>query len=154
MTQDEIQAIRAIFDARRIGSAVDDADIDSLEAEVIAALDAARGKAEPVAWMYERGGERSSGYRKRKNYILRQEDGWIETPLYAHPPAPDAARGDPVARVVEWLRKDADQTEIEAGHIVKNSSGNPRKNAAEWAMLVAMKRGLADAIERGEPFHD
>ncbi len=65
----------------------------------------------------------------------------------------DAARGDPVARVVEWLRKDADKTEIEAGHIVKNSSGNPRKNAAEWAMLVAMKRGLADAIERGEPFN-
>ena len=66
----------------------------------------------------------------------------------------DAARGDPVARVMEWLRKDADQTEIEAGHIVKNSSGNPRKNAAEWAMLVAMKRGLADAIERGDPFRD
>ena len=65
----------------------------------------------------------------------------------------EEARGDQVARVVEWLRDDADQTEIEAGHIVKNSSGNPRKNAAEWAMLVAMKRGLADAIERGEPFN-
>ena len=51
MTQDEIQAIRAIFDARRIGSAVDDADIDSLEAEVIAALDAARG--DPVAQVVE-----------------------------------------------------------------------------------------------------
>ena len=94
---------------------------------------------------------------------LTAEDGWmVGTPALfcmchdfaqAAIAALDAARGDPVARVVEWLRKDADQTEIEAGHIVKNSSGNPRKNAAEWAMLVAMKRGLADAIDRGEPFN-
>lgn len=118
----------------------------------IAALDAARGKAEPVAWMYIRKPEEWPpanpvvGLNKWK-YDDPARPYWIETPLYAHPPA------DRVARVVEWLRKDSDQTEIEAGHIVKNSSGNPRKNAAEWAMLVAMKRGLADAIERGEPFN-
>ena len=69
---------------------------DQIAQSAIAALDAARGKAEPVAWMYERGEERSAGYRKRKNDILRQEDGWTETPLYAHPPA------DRVAQVVEW----------------------------------------------------
>jgi len=65
----------------------------------------------------------------------------------------DAARGDQVARVVEWLREDANQTEVEATRIVKNTSGNARQNAAEWSMLVRLKRGLADAIERGEPFN-
>lgn len=92
-------------------------------------------------------------------------EGWWDTGLIADTKpkaldamraaiaALDAARGDPVARVVEWLRKDADRTEIEAARIVKNTSGNARQNAAEWATLVRLKRGLADAIERGEPFN-
>ena len=76
-------------------------------AAVIAALDAARGKAEPVAWMYIRKPEEWPpanpvvGLNKWK-YDDPARPYWIETPLYAHPPAPDAARGDPVARVVEW----------------------------------------------------
>lgn len=52
--------------------------------------------------------------------------------------------------VVEWLRDDADLTEIAAAKIVKNTTGNARQNAAEWAMLVRLKRGLATAIEAGE----
>lgn len=113
---------------------------DQIAQAAIAALDAARGKAEPVAWMYERGEERSSGYRKRKNYILRQEDGWIETPLYAHPPAPDAARGDQVARVVEWLRNGG-------GTDISQLNGS-----MQMLFLKGMNR-YADAIERGEPFN-
>lgn len=108
-------------------------DATELAQAAIAALDAARGKAEPVAWMYERGEERSSGYRKRKNYILRQEDGWIETPLYAHPPAPDAARGDPVARVVEWLRE--------------------RFPNRHNGIVQRIREDIAAEIERGEPFN-
>lgn len=30
----------------------------------------------------------------------------MEDRICTHPPAPDATRGDPVARVVEWLRKE------------------------------------------------
>lgn len=54
------------------------------------------------------------------------------------------------AEVVAWLHEDADQTEQEAEHIVANTTGNPRKNAAEWALLVSLKRGIADAIDRKE----
>ena len=119
----------------------------------IAALDAARGDAEPVAWLY--GAPRRApfkGFEARASHSRWpdwMQTGWTETPLYAHQPA----RGDQVARVVEWLRDDADQTEVEATRIVKNTSGNARQNAAEWSMLVRLKRGLADAIERGDPFN-
>jgi len=97
MTQDEIQAIRAIFDARRIGSAVDDADIDSLEAEVIAAL--------------------------------------------------DAARGDPVARVVEFIRE---QQANAHRHMLEAARG---LTESHFAAAFVTLRNLADAIERGEPFN-
>lgn len=50
------------------------------------------------------------------------------------------------AEVVEWLLEDADKTEQEAARIVANTTGNPRKNAAEWKLLVSLKRGIATAI--------
>ena len=50
----------------------------------------------------------------------------------------------------KWLRYDADLTERESTKIIANTSGNPRKLFAEWQMLISVKRGLADAIERGE----
>lgn len=51
--------------------------------------------------------------------------------------------------IMKWLRDDADLTEAEAAGIVKNTAGDARRNAAEWAMLVGMKRGIATAIEQG-----
>jgi len=54
------------------------------------------------------------------------------------------------ARVADWLENDATQTEQEAARIVANTTGNPRKNAAEWEMLVSLKRGIAAAIRRGD----
>lgn len=44
----------------------------------------------------------------------------------------DAARGDPVARVVEWLRK----------------------RDGTWPLGTSHAGILADRIERGEPFND
>jgi hypothetical protein len=59
-----------------------------------------------------------------------------------------------VERIVAWLRADADLTEVEAAQINKNTTGNPRLLAAEWAIMIAMKRGIAVAIERGDYRHD
>lgn len=76
---------------------------------------------------------------------LTAEDGWmVGTPALssmchdfalAAIAALDAARGDPVARVVEWLRA------------CSLSSALPDDPAQ-------MISDLADAIERGEPFND
>jgi hypothetical protein len=52
--------------------------------------------------------------------------------------------------VVAWLRGDADITEVEARQIAPNVTGNPRRIAAEWALLVSIKRGIANAIEAGD----
>ena len=52
------------------------------------------------------------------------------------------------AAIVAWLRADADKTELEAAKINKNTAGNPRLIAAEWALLIGLKRGIALAIER------
>lgn len=57
-------------------------------------------------------------------------------------------------RIVEWLRTDAALTEQEAIKINANTTGNPRKIAAEWDMLVRLKRGLATAIEAGAHRND
>jgi len=63
----------------------------------IAALDAARGDAEPVAWLY--GAPRRApfkGFEARASHSRWpdwMQTGWTETPLYAHP-----TRGDQVAR--------------------------------------------------------
>ena len=54
------------------------------------------------------------------------------------------------AAVVAWLRADADLTEIDARKIAPNATGNPRRIAAEWALLVSLKRGIANAIEARE----
>ena len=110
----------------------------------IAAIDAARGKAEPVAWMYHH-----PSHPKRRPPasvgFIRVEgplgDGWIETPLYAHPPA------DRVARVVEFIREqqaNAHRHMLEAAH---------RKTASLFAAAFVTLRNLVDAIERGEPFN-
>ena len=42
-------------------------------------------------------------------------------------------------RIVEWLRTDAALTEQSAIKINANTTGNPRKIAAEWDMLVRLK---------------
>ncbi len=52
----------------------------------------------------------------------------------------DAARGDPVARVVEWLRNGG-------GTDISQLSGS-----TQMLFLEGMNR-YADAIERGEPFN-
>lgn len=75
-------------------------------------------------------------------------------PLYTHQAATctgcDAAAKAEREAIVTWLRGDADKTEVEARRIVKNTTGNARRNAAEWDTLISLKRGLADAIERGD----
>jgi len=91
----------------------------------------------PSAWLYEYG--QSTVVR---NCRQPHFDGYTERPLFT--------REAIEAEIVAWLRDDADQTEIEARAIVRNTTGNARQNAAEWAELVAIKRGLASAIERGE----
>ena len=139
MTQDEIQAVAQAISEARTGNTLSYRHFVTEAQAAITALDAARGKAEPVAWMYIRKPEEWPpanpvvGLNKWK-YDDPARPYWIETPLYAHPPAPDAARGDPVARVVEWLRA------------CSLSSAIPD----DPAQMIA---DLADAIERGEPFN-
>ena len=101
--------------------------------------DAARDNAEPVAWRYERHatGERSTTVFMTSAWQSGAGD-WTETPLYAHPPAPDAVRGDPVARVVEWLRELSGDEPLPPGCT----------KGEVWVL-----RRAADAIERGEPFN-
>lgn len=48
-------------------------------------------QAEPVVWMYERGGETVFLVEQLRGGVLRSVTGWTETPLYAHPPAQDVA---------------------------------------------------------------
>lgn len=64
----------------------------------IAALDAARG-GEPVAWLYEHT-DHPPDYGAMRLTLKDKAAGWTETPLYAHLPA----RGDVVARIVEFIR--------------------------------------------------
>jgi len=59
----------------------------------------------------------------------------------------DAARGDPVARVVEFIREqqaNAHRHMLEAAH---------RETASHFAAAFVTLRNLADEIERGEPFN-
>ena len=59
----------------------------------------------------------------------------------------DAARGDPVVRVVEFIREqqaNAHRHMLEAAH---------RKTASLFAAAFVTLRNLVDAIERGEPFN-
>ena len=102
----------------------------------------------PSAWLYER---REDAWPSALSFVRLPEKRWTEdqalvfwteTPLYT--------REAIEAEIVAWLRFDADQTEIEARAIVRNTTGNARQNAAEWAELVEIKRGLANAIEQGQ----
>jgi hypothetical protein len=107
---------------------------DQIAQAAIAALDAARGDADPVAWMYSHPSDPfppsvRKDRHERFDFSAMAKRGWAETPLYAHPP-----RGDKVARVVEWLRDCA------------LSSAIPD----DPAQMIA---DLADAIERGDPFN-
>lgn len=107
---------------------------DHIAQAAIAALDAARGDADPVAWMYSHPSDPfppsvRKDRHERFDFSAMAKRGWAETPLYAHPP-----RGDKVARVVEWLRDCA------------LSSAIPD----DPAQMIA---DLADAIERGDPFN-
>jgi len=52
--------------------------------------------------------------------------------------------------VVAWLRADADQTEIEAARIIPKVLGLTVHDIGDWGRLIAMKRGIANAIERGD----
>ena len=152
MTQDEIQAVaRAMClaggfdpdeimpnDGPRWGYYTDGAQA------AIAAIDAARGKAEPVAWMYHHPSHPKRRPPASVDFIRVEGplgDGWIETPLYAHPPA------DRVAQVVEFIREqqaNAHRHMLEASH---------RKTASHFAAAFVTLRNLVDAIERGEPFN-
>lgn len=61
-----------------------------------------------------------------------------------------ASGADTEAQIVAWLRNDADLTETESRKIVSNSVGLSPRDIADWQNLVTTKRGIADAIERGE----
>ena len=118
--------------------------INELEGKLCAAIDAARGKAEPVAWMYHHPSHPKRRPPASVDFIRVEGplgDGWIETPLYAHPPA------DRVAQVVEFIREqqaNAHRHMLEASH---------RKTASHFAAAFVTLRNLVDAIERGEPFN-
>lgn len=87
------------------------------------------GEGEPVAWLYEHPDGYYNTTTRRDDPSLPTYRGWIETPLYAHPP-----RGDRVARVVEWLRK--------------------RFPNRHNGIVQRIREDIAAEIERGEPFHD
>ncbi len=112
----------------------------------IAALDAARGDAEPVAWLY--GAPRRApfkGFEARASHSRWpdwMQTGWTETPLYAHP-----TRGDRVARVVEWLREENGLCDCHARCETECGCGA----WDDWKTKPLLQ--IADAIERGEPFN-
>lgn len=151
MTQDEIQAVaRALAGPR--GDDMTCAGypvwrLYRLDAQAaIAALDAARGKAEPVAWMYIRRPEEWPPANPVVGLNQWKHDDparpyWIETPLYAHPPA------DRVARVVEWLRKENGLCDCHARCETECGCGA----WDDWKTKPLLE--IADAIERGEPFN-
>ena len=52
------------------------------------------------------------------------------------------------ASAVEWLRDDANMTEIEARRILGNLVNLTPADTDDWAKLILMKHGIADALER------
>lgn len=139
---DEVEDVARAISEARTGNALSYRHFVPEALAAIAALDAARGKAEPVAWMYIRKPEEWPpanpvvGLNKWK-YDDPARPYWIETPLYAHPPAPDAARGDPVARLIAYIKT------IEPD---EETAGCP----ATWADFIQILEGIAEA---GEPFN-
>ena len=108
---DEVEAVaRAIEDQLTVEdgwevgtTALRNMCIDFAQA-AIAALDAARGDAEPVAWRYVRKPEEwpPANPVVQSTRWLPDDPArpfWIEQPLYAHPP-----RGDQVARFVAHMK--------------------------------------------------
>lgn len=51
-------------------------------------------------------------------------------------------------RIVTWLRDDARLTEIEARRILGNLTTLTQADTDDWAKLIAMKHGIADALEK------
>ena len=74
------------------------------------------------------------------------DDGhWIVQAFAAHRQAAfNAGR----ASAVEWLRDDANMTEIEARRILGNLVKLTPADTDDWAKLILMKHGIADALER------
>ena len=52
------------------------------------------------------------------------------------------------ASAVQWLRDDANMTEIEARRILGNLVKLTPADTNDWAKLILMKHGIADALER------
>lgn len=122
-------------------------DATELAQAAIAALDAARGKAEPVAWRYVRKPEEwpPANPVVQSTRWLPDDPArpfWIEQPLYAHP-----TRGDQVARVVEWLRKENGLCDCHARCETECGCGA----WDDWKTKPLLE--IADAIDRGEPFN-
>ena len=127
----EVEAVKAAianttdFDGDRMASRYADSELNAVALAAIAALDAARGDAEPDcavdAWLAECTDGRVSDHTIK---MLKTFSMWA----HAHPP-----RGDQVARVVEWLRK--------------------RFPNRHNGIVQRIREDIAAEIERGEPFH-
>ena len=141
----EVEAVKAAianttdFDGDRMASRYADSELHAVALAAIAALDAARGEAEPVAWLY--GAPRRApfkGFEARASHSRWpdwMQNGWTETPLYAHPP-----RGDQVARVVEFIR------EQQANADARLKECTHDKSASHWAAASVTCQRLAGAI--------
>ena len=51
-------------------------------------------------------------------------------------------------RIIQWLRDDAALTTIEARRILGNLVKLTPADTDDWAKLILMKHGIADALER------
>ena len=118
----------------------------------IAALDAARGKAEPVAWqrrrLYSQAHEPAGVMPQWESCTCREATDMFEKrpgceyrPLYSHPPA------DRVAQVVEWLRRENGLCDCHARCETECGCGA----WDDWKTKPLLQ--IADAIERGQPFN-
>jgi hypothetical protein len=61
-----------------------------------------------------------------------------------------AEAGLSAAKIAAWLRNDADLTEAESRKIITDSHSLSPRDIQDWQGLVATKRGIAAAIERGD----
>lgn len=53
-------------------------------------------------------------------------------------------------RIVQWLRDDAALTTIEARQILGDLRKLTPADTDDWAKLILIKHGIADALEQGE----
>lgn len=158
------RAIKEAFDKGMIAQAEDgefDYEPDEWQAwthEAKAAIAAMTVQAEPVAWRYER----TDGFvilvSKRYTDQHPKGDGWTETPLYAHPPAPqwqgiESAPPPPNTRVLlawrdwrdgKWLIEAAP---YETGERVGPYSNVSRHGSAtHWMPLPTPPAGGSDEV--------